>query len=797
MINKTVLFVILILGFQGVSQQGNIDNLVAHYTEYYELAPETLFVQLNKTQFIPGENVWFKAYVYDTKTQSPYLKTTNLYASVFNCRGHLMEQKLCHVQEAMTNGDFDIKANYPPGEYLIKFSTNWMKNFNEDLAVYQSFVILGEETEKDLAPETKSIKDIQFFPEGGHFISNVMNTVGFKLNDSKGNSIKILSAKILDSKATVVANFSSNDLGLGKLQILPKANETYTVEAKLRDGSTITQAFLQPELRGVAVTVNNLNDEQLFIGLATNKSTLPELLGKNFYLLIHRDGAIKKIDFKFESNVYQYTIPVSRARLFSGVNILTFFNEQNQPIVERLIFNRSKNLKQSVEITTMSKRVDSTKIVLKTTSPSEATISVSALPVANESYNTNNTIFNSFLLKPYVKGSIDNASYYFEHEDRKTIYDLDLLLLVQGWSKHDWKDIFYSPQQALYNFETGFQVVGKLTDAQQDDLKEIQIFSHRDALMEKSKIDKSGYFKFEELRLSDSTKISFSAKNDKDKMIKPKVYFNIFPKAHQDSISKEEVDVFLKQLNTSPSTIDYSGYITDPFKLANMVSLDTVSLKNKKKDVRTKIKYGKAGGKFIDLERGFNTFTRVLDVISYNGFNVSEGGFGGDVSIRSRRTVGIRAFATPLVYINNVETINLNDLQYLTLNEVEDLYISQSASITGTTNGFGGTINIFLKQNFYSKNSGASNYNSSQINLGFSKAKTYYTPNYDTSNPELLSTYAAVAWLPNLKADHNGQFEFNMVNYNYGDVQLYISGMAEDGSLISEIIALDKNQSAK
>ena len=798
---KKILYILLVtLSASAFSQKGDINTLIEHYTNYNALAAETVFVQLNKSQFFLGENLWFKAYVYDTKTQKPYFKTKNLYASVFDRRGNLMEQKLFLVNDAMTNGDFEIKPNYPPGDYLIKFSTNWMKNFNEDQAVYQTFSILGAMDEDEMASETKTVKDIQFFPEGGHFVSGLMNTVGFKLNDSKGKPIEILSATIFNSKGIQVTQFSSNEMGLGKLQIAPEANETYSVVANLQNGNSIKQAFLKPELKGIAVSINNQNEEQLFVGITTNKTTLPEVLGKNFYLLIHRDGTINKIDFKFASNVYAYTVPISRKLLLSGVNIITLFNDKNQPIFERLIFNKNAALRQNLELTTVSKGVDSTKILLKTNKSAAATISISALPTENDSYDTEHNILNTFLLKPYVKGNIDNADHYFEKDDRKTAYDLDILLLVQGWSKLNWRDVFYSPQKALYNFETGFQIAGKLIDAQKSAIDEIQLFSKNDALLEISKIDKAGYFRFEELSLSDNTEISFTAMNTNGKMVQPKLNYNIYPKNHPDSISKTKISQLIKVKKTAFSSIDVSAVVSDPFETTNMVSLDTINIKNEVKAPKSKVIYGKMDGRYIDLDKTYAPTSRILDVIAYNGFNVYEANLAGGVSILSRRRVSLPSsgsdgsLRTPSVYIDNLELFDLDQLRYMYLADIEDLHISQTPSILGESGRMGGVINIFLKKNFYSKVDTSNNFNSSQINLGFSNAKTYYTPNYDTSNPELLSTYAAVAWLPNLKADHNGQFEFNMVNYNYGDVKLYISGMAQDGSLISEIIPLDKSQ---
>lgn len=786
---KSLLLLILAISIQGYSQTGTIDSLIVRYNDYYKMAPETVFVQLNKSQFFNGENLWFKAYVYDTKTQLPYVKTTNLYATVFDSKGHLMEQKLYHVEDGMTNGDFEIKTNYPPDTYIIKFSTNWMKNFNEDLSVKLSFTVLGESNQNFAMSEQTPMTEIQFFPEGGHFVSDLINTVGFKMNDNIGNGIKINSGKIIDSKGNVVSTFSSNDMGMGKLNINAESNENYRVEAILEDGTKIEQEFLKVEPKGIAVTINNLEPKQLFIGVKTNQLTLPSLLGKDFYILIHRDGSVKKVDFKFQSDVYDYTIPVSREMLFSGVNIITMFNDQNQPIFERITYNKTDGLIENLQLTSTLKIGDSTSVTFKTNDRSKNNLSISVLPSQNVTYDKSTSILSSFLLKPYVRGTIQNANYYFSNDDRKTTYDLDILLLTQGWSRLNWNDIFYKPQLPLNNFETGFQIVGKLNSNKKEDINKIVLFSDKDALMESTEVDKDGYFKFEDLHLSDSTQVSLSAKDAKGNLVKPKLYYNIFPKSYKDSLTTEDANDFMKsekvQLKLASDNSDFDSFIVD-----NMVTLDTISLKTKKEKPRQKILNG-SDGRRIDLEGSFNKFSRVIDVIEYNGFSVSES--LSDISIHSNRNLGLTTFAQPTVYINNVESHNLNDLRYLTLRDVSDLYISTTPSLTGSGDSLGGSINIFLNHNLYANNTTETKFNSTQINLGFDKAKKYYTPNYDITRRDEFSKFGVITWIPNVSSNNQGEFIIKIPNNYPGDVTLYINGMSEKGSLISKTETIDLN----
>jgi len=413
------------------------------------------------------------------------------------------------------------------------------------------------------------------------------------------------------------------------------------------------------------------------------------------------------------------------------------------------------------------------------------------LPSENFTYNESNSILNAFLLQPYVKGTIENADHYFLNDDRKTNQDLDVLLVVQGWSKINWKSIFHTPQLPLHNFESGFQIAGRLNSNHKNDLKEIILRSDKDALMESSEIDEDGYFRFTDLHLSDSTLVSFSAKDKKGNLIKPKLYYNIYPKNYVDSLNIESIEEPMARQNLitalpTNNPIDFKSFIYE-----KQIVLDTITLKEQKAAPRNEVMYGRATGNYIDLENRYNKFSSVIEVIRDNGFDVKEN--LGDVFITSRRSVGVLAFSRPAVYINNVPAWNLSDLKFLTLQDVRDIHISKTPSFTGPTDFLGGTINIFLNQSLYASNKTEDKFNSSEINLGFEKAKEYYSPNYDITKREEFSKFGVISWKPNVVSNNNGEFSIEIPNYNHGTVTLYINGMSEKGRLISKKEIIDGN----
>jgi len=61
---------------------------------YFDALRESVFLHLNKTAFIPGEEVWFKAYVYDRKNHKPFIETTNLNVAIYDSVGDFLANNL-------------------------------------------------------------------------------------------------------------------------------------------------------------------------------------------------------------------------------------------------------------------------------------------------------------------------------------------------------------------------------------------------------------------------------------------------------------------------------------------------------------------------------------------------------------------------------------------------------------------------------------------------------------------------------------------------------------------------------
>jgi hypothetical protein len=159
----------------------------------------------------------------------------------------------------------------------------------------------------------------------------------------------------------------------------------------------------------------------------------------------HQEGRHFSVPVNFSSTTTSIPLLFDKNQLFYGINIFTLLVNET-PVAERLMFNDFKSLNSSDDIAAMAlKNMSRDSIQLQLALPDfdkRANLSISVLPEKTISYIKNQNISTSFLLDPFVKGYIEDKTYYFSESDAKIKYNLDLLLLTQGWSKYNWNDIF-------------------------------------------------------------------------------------------------------------------------------------------------------------------------------------------------------------------------------------------------------------------------------------------------------------------------------------------------------------------
>nr|WP_321237129.1 hypothetical protein [uncultured Psychroserpens sp.] len=824
--NKTILIlsIFILLCFQLITAQNqNADaDLISSYEDYTEMDRELVYAHLNKSIYIKGETIGVKAYILDKYTQALANQAANLYCSISDDNGKIIESKLFMVNNGTAVGDFDIGDSYTSGSYTIKLYTNWMRNFDEQNMFVETIRIIDPEVEKQMTFETgaKNV-DAQFLPEGGHLLSDVENTVGIIIKNEKGLGLPLIEGEIIDQDGIAVTNFKVNQYGIGKCLLTPKVGQNYNAKFKY-DDTEYNVDIKDVKAEGITVSLASLRDK-VALTIKTNASTLKSINQKLYKLAIHNGQDLKEIDFKFGERTEVLKV-IANQDLFSGINIFTIFDARNNPLVERLYFNHEGvNMQASIEqVATVNN--DSVTISLPYKVENVNAInnfSVSVLPSGTNTFHHQN-IASYALLQPYLKGYVEQANYYFTDITPKKQFELDNLLITQGWSSYDWNAIFNNPPEYNFDYENGISYT--LNSPEKGD-KQLMIYpslNHSTQLISLTKDNASytaaGLFPVEDesIRIREIG----SGKN-----AKPNLYIQFDPIKIPEVKSHIEPLIIAKLIHEAPYVDLSTANI-----LKKVEKLDEVIINKKKgyteiekiknrslgnveaidealvKRYRTLVRYLRdkgwtvadaPGGKFEIYNNqmsGLRNRAVVVDKITFETTNedIPVGGFTTPEA-DDHLLLAQNAQTMPIVYLDGIVLHeDLSMLRDLTLDQIEWVEVNKSGVGGGMRSGAAGLIRIKTRPSSNVKFNPDTNYGTYQIPLKFSVAKKFYIPEYVSYDSEFFNRFGVIDWFPNLKLNETGSLEFKVSNKQLKEFKIIVEGVVNNG-FVSEAKTIKLN----
>ncbi len=772
----TTLLLSLVLS-GGLLAQSNT-SIKESYESYFELPRESIFLHLNKSTYVVGEELWFSAYAYDRKYGLPFTQSTNLQVVLYNEQGVPIEDRLVMAVNGFARGNIAIDSTYASGDYYIKASTNWMRNFTEDDSFVQKIQIINGSVELKELAATKY--DLQLLPEGGHLVQGVESVIGVKLIDAEGRGVVFQKGKLLNESGKSVMDFEGNAFGMASFPLKPKSG-AYTVSIKLGNNKQITAPLPEVSEKGMVLrVVNNYGDKDILLAVATNKNTLKDIKKKKYRLSVHKDGDIRETrSIEFDNTARENILSINREQLFPGVNTVTLFDQDNRPIAERLFFNPFGVKAMQAEVYLAEKMRDSLSIGVELISRGDKTgnLSISILPAETRAYNSKVNIFSEFLLKPYIKGYVENPAHYLRDFTANKAFDLDLLLLTQGWSRYQWKNIFNRAPVANFPYENGLTLKGSFNGA---DVKKFPSFYMEDSKYHESRavLLESLNFEIPNLLVEKNEEVQIKLIRENGKLSSRGFYARMLPGAQPGLLKTGGLTIPNIYASELPE-LDYKWENKTIF-------LDEVKVVEQKRQFSNIIGQGE-----MKVDQNLvNMFPRVTDLIRMNGFNVFES--LGAVSVVSRRT---RSFSTgplsPAIYLDGTRlTSNIDGFPFLyemSTMEIERISFVATPDVTQGVAGAGGIIRIWTRKTpLYAKEISERKKTFIDTSNGFDVPKEFYTPKYLFAS-SLFEYSGAIHWEPQLRMDANGKASFNILDTGIDRISFYIEGMAEDGKLISTI----------
>ncbi|HVS95135.1 MAG TPA: hypothetical protein VHE54_01580, partial [Puia sp.] len=440
-----------------MAQDPRADSLSDAFNRYpMRWVQEKLFVHIDKTFYLAGEFIWFKAYDVDSRGNMPLSISGVAYVELLDKDQKPVLQEKIALKNGAGHGSFRIPSSIVPGHYIFRAYTGWMKNFSPDLYYHQSLTILNTlnneapDTARQHADAADAGYAIRFFPEGGSLVDGLVSEVGFKATDRSDNGMPC-SGVVVDQRKDTVARFTANRFGMGHFTFTPLPGNTYTalVTAAPGKASESLPAALE---QGIVLHLEDIDAHRLRVSVHST-AALPD---PSLYLFVHTRHHIRSILVnRLAGN--QASFLIDKDSLDNGISHITLFTAERTPVCERLYCKQPErrlriDVKPAGTTGTTGPRSKLT-VELSTTDPSgrplPADLSMSVFLVDPLQPVPEENILSYLLLRSDLRGRIQSPGSYFGDSGRATREALDDLMLTQGWSRFRWDDILHDKKPAF------------------------------------------------------------------------------------------------------------------------------------------------------------------------------------------------------------------------------------------------------------------------------------------------------------------------------------------------------------
>ena len=516
------LFLILSASFLKAQSQ-SVSEKLNQYADRYEkfnsdYPQERVYLHFDNTSYYKGEHIWYKANVVRGDNFHATLLSRILYVELVSPIGYPVETQKLIIEDGQAHGSFLLKDTLNAGFYEVRAYTSWMLNFTPgdhhgwsrfvnketrdkygdrfqnflkgNAGIFSRVFPVYDKADKgkygiktmiqppkitsDLTETPADKLKVSFYPESGNLVTGVSTRIAFEARDANGKFVNVSGAMI--QHGDTIGQFRSLYSGRGVFIAVPDSDDEGNdlvkgLKLKIRyNGEDYTFSLPKAERKGYVVNVDNSHNHVRF-SISRNDKTKGAMLG----LMISCRGHVEYFDSVDLRNELSYHSLISRKDLPTGVNIFTLYNGDGDVIAQREVFINNHD-KDNIHIVCSQPPKDEYKpyenvlLNLQVTDsanhiyPHQETFSLAVTDSTyhEESFNNGN-VMTDLLLSSEIKGFVPYPFYYFEKDDAERQQALDLLMMVQGWTRYDFKqmavDTIFTPQ---FKIERGLTFCGRV-----------------------------------------------------------------------------------------------------------------------------------------------------------------------------------------------------------------------------------------------------------------------------------------------------------------------------------------------
>ncbi len=381
----------------GVAWAGGVDSLKlavcqANFDRFAAAYPrERVYLHFDNTSYYKGERIWYKAYVVGGSDFRAAPLSRILYVELLNPMGYPVGTQKLPLRGGQADGSFELSDTINAGFYEVRAYTAWMLNFTPGdshgwsrLRSRDSRIHYGERFQRYL----------------------------------NGN------AGVFSRVFPIYEPVDSCRYSVRRMLRQPKAR---------RRGYSLA---VFPSAKGLRISVaRNARTEGMVLGLSVT------CRGQTGYAGV--------VDLRSSLGT---VLSVDTALLRTGVNVVTLYTSAGRVVAQRMAFVNKHDMagcRLRVAVRGDSAGVlPYAPVTLDCTVapvggrglPDSLTFSLAVTDADSReaTYDTGN-VLTYLLLSSEIKGFVPHPAYYFEADDAEHRSALDLLMMVQGWTRYDFE----------------------------------------------------------------------------------------------------------------------------------------------------------------------------------------------------------------------------------------------------------------------------------------------------------------------------------------------------------------------
>ncbi|MBO7416594.1 MAG: hypothetical protein J6U22_08455 [Bacteroidaceae bacterium] len=435
-----------------------------------EFPQEKVYLQFDNTAYFQGEVIWFKAFV----THATTLKRAPskvLYVELLSPNGVVLKQHKLKIVAGQCDGAFPLidestsqsralkgMQSYPSGFYEIRAYTQNMFDFNTDSFFSRVLPVLSKPKKdgdfssgtilkpKKAALELESIRvedengnrniNVAFYPEGGSLVRGLPGNVAFKATDASG--LPLSGTLTLPDDAGEAVTLHE---GMGSFLTTPSGTIAQTVLFTDESGKSRRVRLPSALKSGYSMLLNIVDDSCIRADIYRTGDRNEDELGISVTCrgeLIHFEKVKGQESVSTDMDASDWPIGVCR---------ITLYSKKGEILSSRSFFhNNTEFTPPSIEILTdsmsrspFSREVLRMRLTGQDGTPLRDRFCLSVRDAADYGTGSVDNLMSNLLLSSDLRGYIHNPDYYMESDDSIHRAALDLLTLVQGWERYEWK----------------------------------------------------------------------------------------------------------------------------------------------------------------------------------------------------------------------------------------------------------------------------------------------------------------------------------------------------------------------